>query len=148
MKKINRNLKELTSLVLMMNELLEVYSEACTSDSLKGLMNEAKIIITDKYNELKKEILNSKIYLDIELKKSQEFKLIIEKMNVRLKDDFSFCMEMMYYLKTEEFKLFELLYNAEDSFTDNIKVVLKKIIRELSYIVLKFKDYTLNLFNN
>ena len=69
-------------------------------------------------------------------------------MNIRQKDDFSFCMEMMYFLKTEEFKLFELLYNCQDSFTDNIKMVIKKIIRELSYIVLKFKDYTLNLFNN
>ena len=148
MQRINRNLKELTSLVLMMNELLEVYTEASGNESLRGLMNEAKIIITDKYNELKKEILNSKIYLDIELKKSQEFKLIIEKMNIKQKDDFSFCMEMMYFLKTEEFKLFEILYNSQESFSENIKQVLKKIIREISYIVLKFKDYTLNLFNN
>ena len=148
MNKKNKNLKELTSLVLMMNQLLDVYSEAISTELLKGMMNEAKIIITERYNELKKEILNSKIFLDIELKKSQEFKLIIEKMNVRQKDDFSFCMEMMYFLKTEEFKLFELLYNCQDSFTDNIKMVIKKIIRELSYIVLKFKDYTLNLLNN
>ena len=79
MNKINKNLKELTSLVLMMNQLLDVYSEAISTELLKGMMNEAKIIITERYNELKKEILNSKIFLDIELKKSQEFKLIIEK---------------------------------------------------------------------
>ena len=54
MQRINRNLKELTSLVLMMNELLEVYTEASTNETLRGLMNEAKIIITEKYNELKR----------------------------------------------------------------------------------------------
>ena len=66
MNKINKNLKELTSLVLMMNQLLDVYSEAISTELLKGMMNEAKIIITERYNELKKEILNSKIFLDIE----------------------------------------------------------------------------------
>ena len=67
-------------------------------------------------------------------------------MNIRIKDDFSFCMEMMYFLKTEEFKLFEFIYNSNESIPTNVINVVKKIIRELSYIVLKFKDYTLNLF--
>ena len=111
-------------------------------------MQEVKIIINDKYNELKKEILNSKYFLDIELNKSQEFKLIIERMNIRQKNDFEFCMEIMFFLKTEEFKLFEILYNSKDYFDDNIKEIIKKIIREISYIILKFKDYALNLFSN
>ena len=54
----------------------------------------------------------------------------------------------MYFLKTEEFKLFEILYNSKDYFDENIKEIIKKIIRELSYIILKFKDYALNLFSN
>lgn len=147
-KRVYKNLKELTSLVLMINELMDIYSDEIQSENLYKIMQEAKIIINDKYNELKKEILNSKYFLDIELNKSQEFKLIIERMNIRQKNDFEFCMEIMYFLKTEEFKLFEILYNSKDYFDDNIKEIIKKIIRELSYIILKFKDYALNLFSN
>ena len=147
-KRVYKNLKELTSLVLMINELMDIYSDEIQSENLYKIMQEAKIIINDKYNELKKEILNSKYFLDIELNKSQEFKLIIEGMNIRQKNDFEFCMEIMYFLKTEEFKLFEILYNSKDYFDDNIKEIIKKIIRELSYIILKFKDYALNLFSN
>ena len=147
MNKINKNLKELTSLVLMMNELIDIYSEGINNESLNGLVTEARIIINERYNELKKEILNSKIFLDIELKKSQEFKLIIERMNIRTKDEFSFSMEMMYFLKTEEFKLYEILYNSMDLFPINIKQVVIKIIKEISYIILKFKEYTLSLLD-
>ena len=147
MNKINKNLKELTSLVLMMNELIDIYSEGIINESLIGLVTETKIIINERYNELKKEILNSKIFLDIELKKSQEFKLIIERMNIRTKDEFSFSMEMMYFLKTEEFKLYEILYNSMDLFPINIKQVVIKIIKEISYIILKFKEYTLSLLD-
>lgn len=147
MNKVNKNLKELTSLVLMMNELIDIYSEGISNESLIGLVTETKIIINDRYNELKKEILNSKIFLDIELKKSQEFKLIIERMNIRTKDEFSFSMEMMYFLKTEEFKLYEILYNSMDMFPINIKQVVIKIIKEISYIILKFKEYTLSLLD-
>ena len=147
-KRIYKNLKELTSLVLMINELMDIYSDEIQSENLYKIMQEVKIIINDKYNELKKEILNSKYFLDIELNKSQEFKLIIERMNIRQKNDFEFCMEIMYFLKTEEFKLFEILYNSKDYFDENIKEIIKKIIRELSYIILKFKDYALNLFSN
>ena len=147
MNKINKNLKELTSLVLMMNELIDIYSEGIINESLIGLVTETKIIINERYNELKKEILNSKISLDIELKKSQEFKLIIERMNIRTKDEFSFSMEMMYFLKTEEFKLYEILYNSMDLFPINIKQVVIKIIKEISYIILKFKEYTLSLLD-
>ena len=147
-KSVYRNLKELTSLVLMINELMDIYSEEIKSENLYKIMREVKIIINDKYNELKKEILNSKYYLDIELNKAQEFKLIIERMNIKQKNDFEFCMEIMYFLKTEEFKLFEILYNSKDYFDENIKEIIKKIIRELSYIILKFKDYALNLFSN
>ena len=147
-KSVYRNLKELTSLVLMINELMDIYSEEIKSENLFKIMREVKIIINDKYNELKKEILNSKYFLDIELNKSQEFKLIIERMNIKQKNDFEFCMEIMYFLKTEEFKLFEILYNSKDYFDENIKEIIKKIIRELSYIILKFKDYALNLFSN
>ena len=147
-KSVYRNLKELTSLVLMINELMDIYSEEIKSENLFKIMREVKIIINDKYNELKKEILNSKYYLDIELNKAQEFKLIIERMNIKQKNDFEFCMEIMYFLKTEEFKLFEILYNSKDYFDENIKEIIKKIIRELSYIILKFKDYALNLFSN
>ena len=147
-KRVYRNLKELTSLVLMINELMDIYSEEIKSENLYKIMQEVKIIINDKYNELKKEILNSKYFLDIELNKSQEFKLIIERMNIKQKNDFEFCMEIMYFLKTEEFKLFEILYNSKDYFDENIKEIIKKIIRELSYIILKFKDYALNLFSN
>ena len=147
MNKINKNLKELTSLVLMMNELIDIYSEGIINESLIGLVTETKIIINERYNELKKEILNSKISLDIELKKSQEFKLIIERMNVRTKDEFTFSMEMMYFLKTEEFKLYEILYNSMDLFPINIKQVVIKIIKEISYIILKFKEYTLSLLD-
>ena len=147
-KRVYRNLKELTSLVLMINELMDIYSEEIKSENLYKIMQEVKIIINDKYNELKKEILNSKYFLDIELNKSQEFKLIIERMNIKQKNDFEFCMEIMYFLKTEEFKLFEILYNSKDYFDDNIKEIIKKIIREISYIILKFKDYALNLFSN
>ena len=147
-KSVYRNLKELTSLVLMINELMDIYSEEIKSENLYKIMREVKIIINDKYNELKKEILNSKYFLDIELNKSQEFKLIIERMNIKQKNDFEFCMEIMYFLKTEEFKLFEILYNSKDYFDENIKEIIKKIIRELSYIILKFKDYALNLFSN
>ena len=89
-KRIYKNLKELTSLVLMINELMDIYSDEIQSENLYKIMQEVKIIINDKYNELKKEILNSKISLDIELKKSQEFKLIIERMNIRTKDVNSF----------------------------------------------------------
>ena len=131
MNKINKNLKELTSLVLMMNELIDIYSEGIINESLIGLVTETKIIINERYNELKKEILNSKIFLDIELKKSQEFKLIIERMNIRTKDEFTFSMEMMYFLKTEEFKLYEILYNSMDLFPINIKQVVIKIIKEI-----------------
>ena len=147
MNKINKNLKELTSLVLMMNELIDIYSEGINNETLNGLVTEARIIINERYNELKKEILNSKIFLDIELKKSQEFKLIIERMNIRTKDEFSFSMEMMYFLKTEEFKLYEILYNSMDVFPINIKQVVIKIIKEISYIILKFKEYTLSLLD-
>ena len=147
-KRVYRNLKELTSLVLMINELMDIYSDEIKSENLYKIMQEVKIIINDKYNELKKEILNSKYFLDIELNKSQEFKLIIERMNIKQKNDFEFCMEIMYFLKTEEFKLFEILYNSKDYFDENIKEIIKKIIRELSYIILKFKDYALNLFSN
>lgn len=147
-KRVYRNLKELTSLVLMINELMDIYSDEIKSENLFKIMQEVKIIINDKYNELKKEILNSKYFLDIELNKSQEFKLIIERMNIKQKNDFEFCMEIMYFLKTEEFKLFEILYNSKDYFDENIKEIIKKIIRELSYIILKFKDYALNLFSN
>ena len=147
-KRIYKNLKELTSLVLMINELMDIYSDEIQSENLYKIMQEVKIIINDKYNELKKEILNSKYFLDIELNKSQEFKLIIERMNIKQKNDFEFCMEIMYFLKTEEFKLFEILYNSKDYFDDNIKEIIKKIIREISYIILKFKDYALNLFSN
>ena len=147
MNKINKNLKELTSLVLMMNELIDIYSEGINNETLNGLVTEARIIINERYNELKKEILNSKISLDIELKKSQEFKLIIERMNVRTKDEFTFSMEMMYFLKTEEFKLYEILYNSMDLFPINIKQVVIKIIKEISYIILKFKEYTLSLLD-
>ena len=147
-KRVYRNLKELTSLVLMINELMDIYSEEIKSENLYKIMQEVKIIINDKYNELKKEILNSKYFLDIELNKSQEFKLIIERMNIKQKNDFEFCMEIMYFLKTEEFKLYEILYNSKDYFDDNIKEIIKKIIREISYIILKFKDYALNLFSN
>ena len=147
MNKINKNLKELTSLVLMMNELIDIYSEGINNETLIGLVTEARIIINERYNELKKEILNSKIFLDIELKKSQEFKLIIERMNIRTKDEFSFSMEMMYFLKTEEFKLYEILYNSMDLFPINIKLVVIKIIKEISYIILKFKEYTLSLLD-
>ena len=147
-KRIYKNLKELTSLVLMINELMDIYSDEIQSENLYKIMQEVKIIINDKYNELKKEILNSKYFLDIELNKSQEFKLIIERMNIRQKNDFEFCMEIMFFLKTEEFKLFEILYNSKDYFDENIKEIIKKIIRELSYIILKFKDYALNLFSN
>ena len=147
-KRIYKNLKELTSLVLMINELMDIYSDEIQSENLYKIMQEVKIIINDKYNELKKEILNSKYFLDIELNKSQEFKLIIERMNIRQKNDFEFCMERMFFLKTEEFKLFEILYNSKDYFDDNIKEIIKKIIREISYIILKFKDYALNLFSN
>lgn len=147
MNKINKNLKELTSLVLMMNELIDIYSEGINNETLIGLVTEARIIINERYNELKKEILNSKIFLDIELKKSQEFKLIIERMNIRTKDEFSFSMEMMYFLKTEEFKLYEILYNSMDVFPINIKQVVIKIIKEISYIILKFKEYTLSLLD-
>ena len=147
-KRIYKNLKELTSLVLMINELMDIYSDEIQSENLYKIMQEVKIIINDKYNELKKEILNSKCFLDIELNKSQEFKLIIEMMNIRQKNDFEFCMEIMFFLKTEEFKLFEILYNSKDYFDDNIKEIIKKIIREISYIILKFKDYALNLFSN
>lgn len=147
-KRVYRNLKELTSLVLMINELMDIYSDEIQSENLYKIMQEVKIIINDKYNELKKEILNSKYFLDIELNKSQEFKLIIERMNIKQKNDFEFCMEIMYFLKTEEFKLFEILYNSKDYFDENIKEIIKKIIRELSYIILKFKDYALNLFSN
>ena len=147
-KRVYRNLKELTSLILMINELMDIYSEEIKSENLYKIMQEVKIIINDKYNELKKEILNSKYFLDIELNKSQEFKLIIERMNIKQKNDFEFCMEIMYFLKTEEFKLFEILYNSKDYFDENIKEIIKKIIRELSYIILKFKDYALNLFSN
>lgn len=147
MNKINKNLKELTSLVLMMNELIDIYSEGINNETLNGLVTEARIIINERYNELKKEILNSKIFLDIELKKSQEFKLIIERMNIRTKDEFSFSMEMMYFLKTEEFKLYEILYNSMDLFPINIKQVVIKIIKEISYIILKFKEYTLSLLD-
>lgn len=147
-KRIYKNLKELTSLVLMINELMDIYSDEIQSENLYKIMQEVKIIINDKYNELKKEILNSKYFLDIELNKSQEFKLIIERMNIRQKNDFEFCMEIMFFLKTEEFKLFEILYNSKDYFDDNIKEIIKKIIREISYIILKFKDYALNLFSN
>ena len=132
----------------MINELMDIYSEEIKSENLYKIMREVKIIINDKYNELKKEILNSKYFLDIELNKSQEFKLIIERMNIRQKNDFEFCMEIMFFLKTEEFKLFEILYNSKDYFDDNIKEIIKKIIREISYIILKFKDYALNLFSN
>ena len=132
----------------MINELMDIYSEEIKSENLYKIMREVKIIINDKYNELKKEILNSKYFLDIELNKSQEFKLIIERMNIKQKNDFEFCMEIMYFLKTEEFKLFEILYNSKDYFDENIKEIIKKIIRELSYIILKFKDYALNLFSN
>ena len=145
-KRIYKNLKELTSLVLMINELMDIYSDEIQSENLYKIMQEVKIIINDKYNELKKEILNSNCFLDIELNKSQEFKLIIERMNIRQKNDFEFCMEIMFFLKTEEFKLFEILYNSKDYFDDNIKEIIKKIIREISYIILKFKDYALNLF--
>ena len=147
-KRVYRNLKELTSLVLMINELMDIYSDEIQSENLYKIMQEVKIIINDKYNELKKEILNSKYFLYIELNKSQEFKLIIERMNIRQKNDFEFCMEIMFFLKTEEFKLFEILYNSKDYFDDNIKEIIKKIIREISYIILKFKDYALNLFSN
>ena len=147
MNKINKNLKELTSLVLMMNELIDFFSEGINNETLNGLVTEARIIINERYNELKKEILNSKIFLDIELKKSQEFKLIIERMNIRTKDEFSFSMEMMYFLKTEEFKLYEILYNSMDVFPINIKQVVIKIIKEISYIILKFKEYTLSLLD-
>ena len=147
MNKINKNLKELTSLVLMMNELIDIYSEGINNETLNELVTEARIIINERYNELKKEILNSKIFLDIELKKSQEFKLIIERMNIRTKDEFSFSMEMMYFLKTEEFKLYEILYNSMDLFPINIKQVVIKIIKEISYIILKFKEYTLSLLD-
>lgn len=147
-KRIYKNLKELTSLVLMINELMDIYSDEIQSENLYKIMQEVKIIINDKYNELKKEILNSKYFLDIELNKSQEFKLIIERMNIRQKNDFEFCMEIMFFLKTEEFKLFEILYNSKDYFDDNIKEIIKKIIREISYIILKFKEYALNLFSN
>ena len=147
-KRVYRNLKELTSLVLMINELMDIYSDEIKSESLYKIMQEVKIIINDKYNELKKEILNSKYFLDIELNKSQEFKLIIERMNIKQKNDFEICMEIMYFLKTEEFKLFDILYNSKDYFDENIKEIIKKIIREISYIILKFKDYALNLFSN
>ena len=147
-KRVYRNLKELTSLVLMINELMDIYSDEIKSENLYKIMQEVKIIINDKYNELKKEILNSKYFLDIELNKSQEFKLIIERMNIKQKNDFEFCMEIMYFLKTEEFKLFEILYNSKEYFVENIKEIIKKIIRELSYIILKFKDYALNIFSN
>ena len=95
-KRIYKNLKELTSLVLMINELMDIYSDEIQSENLYKIMQEVKIIINDKYNELKKEILNSKYFLDIELNKSQEFKLIIERMNIRQKNDFEFCMEIMF----------------------------------------------------
>ena len=98
-KRIYKNLKELTSLVLMINELMDIYSDEIQSENLYKIMQEVKIIINDKYNELKKEILNSKYFLDIELNKSQEFKLIIERMNIRQKNDFEFCMEIMFFLK-------------------------------------------------
>ena len=66
-KRIYKNLKELTSLVLMINELMDIYSDEIQSENLYKIMQEVKIIINDKYNELKKEILNSKCFLDIEL---------------------------------------------------------------------------------
>ena len=53
MNKINKNLKELTSLVLMMNELIDIYSEGINNETLNGLVTEARIIINERYNELK-----------------------------------------------------------------------------------------------
>ena len=54
-KRIYKNLKELTSLVLMINELMDIYSDEIQSENLYKIMQEVKIIINDKYNELKKE---------------------------------------------------------------------------------------------
>lgn len=140
-----KNMLDFLSAVQMGRIIFDLYVDKTSNKELKNMLKDSIRIIEEHEKKLKNNINENGFNSDVCLKLSQKIAIQTEKIKIQKKNDFYLCLEIIKSMTTAMTKALTFIYTNHEVLKENFIDNAKEVIRDYDDILIKYKDFAINL---